>query len=75
MTKLRFSMMLAALVVPLAGGWWTSAPPFASATLALAPPKGGKGVVPDIWHLDYPAARARARQLGKPLFVVFRCEK
>jgi hypothetical protein len=27
-----------------------------------------------VWHTDYPAAKAAARQSGKPLFVVFRCQ-
>ena len=26
------------------------------------------------WHTSWDAARAEARQAGKPLFVVFRCE-
>jgi hypothetical protein len=26
------------------------------------------------WLMDYPTARAAARQTGKPLFVVFRCQ-
>ncbi len=26
------------------------------------------------WHTSWEAARAEARQSGKPLFVVFRCE-
>ena len=26
------------------------------------------------WHSSWEAARAEARQSGKPLFVVFRCE-
>jgi hypothetical protein len=26
------------------------------------------------WHTDYAGARQLARQTGKPLFVVFRCE-
>lgn len=26
------------------------------------------------WHTDYAQARALARQTGKPLFVVFRCQ-
>lgn len=31
-------------------------------------PKGGD------WFTDYAAARAAARETGKPLFVVFRCQ-
>lgn len=27
-----------------------------------------------VWHSDYAAARELARQSGRPLFVVFRCE-
>jgi len=27
------------------------------------------------WYLDYAQAKTLARQTGKPLFVVFRCEK
>jgi hypothetical protein len=26
------------------------------------------------WHTDYETARAAARQSGKPMMVVFRCE-
>ena len=28
-----------------------------------------------IWHTDLTGARREARQAGKPLFVVFRCER
>jgi hypothetical protein len=26
------------------------------------------------WHTDYATARAEAKRIGKPLFVVLRCE-
>jgi hypothetical protein len=29
---------------------------------------------PHIWHTDYRQARKIARESGKPLFVVFRCQ-
>ncbi len=28
-----------------------------------------------VWRTDYEGAKATARQSGKPLFVVFRCER
>jgi hypothetical protein len=37
-----------------------------------AQPRGGK---PGNWHSSYEAGRAAARQSGKPLVVVFRCER
>ena len=36
-------------------------------------PAGAQGEA--VWLTDYSAARAAARQAGKPLFVVFRCER
>ena len=30
------------------------------------------GIEPSAWQTDYPAAKAAARQSGKPIFVVFR---
>jgi len=29
----------------------------------------------EVWLSDYPAAKRLAREHGKPLFVVFRCER
>ena len=51
------------------------------AALALAPP-GGAAAQESLgqlarargWYADYEPARAAARQNGKPLLVVFRCE-
>jgi hypothetical protein len=40
----------------------------------LALPSASKDASP-VWQTDYTAARATARKSGKPLFVVFRCER
>jgi hypothetical protein len=46
--------------------------------LALASTRGqgpaSKGALQKGWYLNYEAARAAARQSGKPMMVVFRCE-
>lgn len=40
---------------------------FALSLLAVGPEK-------PVWLSDYQAARQAARESGKPIFVVFRCE-
>ena len=42
------------------------------ATAAPAPQPAG---LPSGWFLDYAAARAEAKRTGKPLLVMFHCER
>jgi hypothetical protein len=44
-------------------------------TVALLAGARDEQAPPVEWHEDYDAARALARKTGKPLFVVFRCER
>ena len=43
----------------------------AAASASAQPPRPDKFG----WYSDYAAARAEARRTGKPIFLVFRCER
>jgi hypothetical protein len=48
-------------------------PPSTAGKTPTAPPAS---LLPEpVWLTDYAAAQQTARQTGKPLFVVFRCER
>jgi hypothetical protein len=42
---------------------------------AWSRPGAGQGAEPVAWRADFAAAREEANRAGKPLFVVFRCQR
>lgn len=70
---LRFGAV--ASVVALSVYFAQRMPDSKGAVAAAAQGKGKKGNAPAFWLRDYAGARAQARESGKPIFVVIRCER
>ncbi len=58
----------------VAAGFWGLPLFFLALAVAASQPPSPETVTVN-WRTDYETARREARQSGKPLFVVFRCER